>query len=105
MSSTEFFHFQAPCPVSVAQPFVSDDQHGNSLPGTFAVNGAVMLLFDIVFLLLQYFTVEKLLKYLLELNIHLQYNICLLSFEMFFMCFSLRVLCLEKFKVELNCSK
>ena len=65
-----------------------------------------MLLFDIVFLLLQYFTLEKLLKYLLELNIHLQFNICLLGFEMcFFMCFSLWVLCLEKFKVELNCSK
>ena len=88
MSATEFFHFQAPCPVSVAQPFVSDDQHGKSLPGTFAVNGAIMLLFDIVFLLLQYFTVEKLLKYLLELNIHLQFNICLLSLEMFFLCVS-----------------
>ena len=74
-ASTEFFHFQAPCPVSVVRPFVSDDQHGNSLPELFAVNGAVMLLFDIVFLLLQYFTVENLLKYLLELNIHLQFNI------------------------------
>ena len=95
-------HFQAALGLL---PFVSDDQHGKSLPELFAVNGVVMLLFDIVFLLLQYFTVEKLLKYLLELNIHLQYNICLLSFEMFFMCFSLRVLCLEKFKVELNCSK
>ena len=90
MSAKEFFHFQAPCPVSVAQPFVSDEQHGNSLPAPFPVNGVVMLLFDIVFLLLQYFTVEKLLKYLLELNIHLQFNICLLGFEMcFFMCFSL----------------
>ena len=59
MSSTEFFHFQAPCPVSVAQPFVSDDQHGKSLPELFAVNGVVMLLFDIVFLLLQYFTGDR----------------------------------------------
>ena len=76
VSSTEFFHFPAPWPVSVAKPFVSDDQHGNSLPELFAVNGAVMLLFDIVFLLLQYFTGDNLLKYLLELNIHLQFNFC-----------------------------
>ena len=62
VASTEFFPFPALCPVSVVGPFVSDDQHGNSLPELFAVNGAVMLLFDIVFLLLQYFTVEKLLK-------------------------------------------
>ena len=71
---------------------------------TIAVNGAVMLLFDIVFLLLQYFTVEKLLKYLLELNIHLQFNI-FGALKCFFLCFSLWVLCFEKFKVELNCSK
>ena len=54
-----------------------------------------------------YMEIEKLLNYLLKLNIHLQFNILLVNFEMFFFFsyFSLWVLCLEKFKVELNCSK
>lgn len=46
-------HFQA---VLALLPFVSDDQHGNSLPLLFPVNGPVMPLFDIVFLLLRFIT-------------------------------------------------
>ena len=75
-ASTEFFHFPAPCPVSVVRPALCLWWSTWKLSSrTIAVNGAVMLLFDIVFLLLQYFTGENLLKYLLELNIHLQFYI------------------------------